>query len=75
MENTTEVKKAKKVATIEERIEKLENAISRYEKLLKKAKESLATLQKKKREDDIKSLFDALLESGKSVDEIKSMLQ
>ena len=75
MENTTETKKQKKVVPIEERIQKLENAITRYESLLKKAKTSLETLQKKKREDDIKSLFDALLESGKSVDEIKSMLQ
>lgn len=63
-----------KETNIAERIEKLEKAVERYEKLLAKSKENLAKLKAKQREDDVKALCEVLLKSGKSVDEIKSLL-
>ena len=63
-----------KETNILDKIEKLEKAVERYEKLLAKSKENLAKLKAKQREDDVKELCEVLLKSGKSVDEIKSLL-
>lgn len=57
-----------------EKIAKLEKTIARYESLLVKARADLAKMKAKQREADIADLCAALLESGKSVEEIKALL-
>ena len=67
-------KKERKVITPEEKIAKLEKAIDRYEKLATKAKADLAKIKAKQREAEIADLANVLLNSGKSIEEIKALL-
>lgn len=61
---TTEEKIAAKTAEIDNLTEKL-----------KQAKDELKKLEKEKEEEDLKKLYDAVLSSGKTIDEIVALLQ
>ena len=69
-----ETQNKRKVMTNAEKIEKLKTTIKRYEDALAKAKEQLTKLESKQRSEDMKALCQVLLDSGKSIDEIKSLL-
>ena len=67
-------KKTRKALTPEEKIAKLEKAINRYEKLLIKSKADLQKIKAKQMEAEINDLAAVLLNSGKSIEEIKALL-
>ena len=65
----------KKTLTAAEKIEKLENAVKRYEQLLDSTRAKLAKLKYKEQKTEIEAIDKNLIKSGKSVEEIKDMLQ
>ena len=65
----------KKTLTAAEKIEKLENAIKRYEQLLMANRAKLEKLKYKEQKTEIEAIVKNLINSGKSVEEIKDMLQ
>jgi len=63
-----------KIKNAEKRVESAKEAIKKDEERLKKAEEALKKLEGDKATADAGALLKELLESGKSVDDIKALL-
>lgn len=60
--------------TTAEKIEKLEGEISAMEEELKALKSQKKELEEQKKKEDLNELYSIITESGKSIDEVKSMI-
>ena len=66
--------KGKKI-TIEDKIEAKTAEIANLTEKLKQAKEELKKLKKEKDDEDLKKIYDAVKSSGKTIDEVITLLQ
>ena len=74
-ETKVEEKKTRRVIPIEEKIAEAEKKVAFYEKNLVSAKKKLAELKLKQDEGRVKALFDKMMKSGKSIEELEGMFK
>lgn len=64
-----------KKLTIEKKIEAKQLEITQLTEKLKQVKDELKNLEKEKEDEDLKRLYDAVKSSGKTLDEVITLLQ
>lgn len=74
-ETKEEEKKTRRVIPIEEKIAKAEKKVEFYKKNLASAEKKLAELKLKQQGDRVNALFDKMLKSGKSIEELEEMFK
>lgn len=74
-ETKEEEKKTRRVIPIEEKIAKAEKKVEFYKKNLASAERKLAELKLKQQEGRVNALFDKMLKSGKSIEELEEMFK
>lgn len=72
-ETKEEGKRTRKAIPIEEKIKKAEKRVAFYKKGLESAEKKLAELKLKQEEGRVKALFDKMMKSGKSIEELEGM--
>lgn len=72
-ETTEEGKKTRRVIPIEEKIASAEKKVAFYKKNLASAEKKLAELKLKQQGDRVNALFDKMMKSGKSIEELEKM--